>query len=139
MAKRLSVRKVKAQRSYTYEEAGDALSVTPQTVRAWRHGGLPVMDCQKPHLILGAELKAFIASKMVRNKVTLAPHEFHCMSCRAPREAYGGMADYVAKTPTRGVLNTLCAACEGPCVKFASKAQLPSFSAKLIIAMSNSE
>lgn len=139
MAKRLSARRIKAQRTYTYEEAGDALGVTMQTVRAWRRDGLAVMDGQKPHLILGAVLKAFIANRAKKSKAILAPHEFHCMSCRAPREAYGGMADYVAITPTRGVLSTLCGVCEGQCVKFASNAQLPAFAEKLTIAISNRE
>lgn len=139
MAKRLSARRIKAQRSYTYEEASDALGVTMQTVRAWRRDGLEVMDGQKPHLILGAVLKTFIVARGMKSKTTLAPHEFYCPSCKTRRDAYGGMADYMAATPTRGSLRTLCAVCERPCVKFASKAQLAAFAEGLTIATSNSE
>lgn len=60
MAKRVSAQRVKIHRQYTYEAAADVLGVTPQTVRAWRSAGLVVLDSQKPHLILGHDLKSFL-------------------------------------------------------------------------------
>ncbi|MGB0508128.1 MAG: hypothetical protein ACPGGK_18230 [Pikeienuella sp.] len=139
MARRVSECKIKSQRTYTYEEAAEALGVTCQTVRAWRRKGLEVLDGQKPHLILGASLKAFIVETLRKPKRTLAPDQFLCMSCGAPRDAYGGMADYIATGPVKGRLETLCAVCECRCVKIFSKPALPQLAAKLTVAIRSGE
>lgn len=120
MAKRVSARCVKIHRQYTYDAAADVLGVTVQTVRGWRALGLVVLDSRKPHLILGHELKRFLESRMSKARRKLAPNEFYCMSCRAPRGPYGGMAGYVPSNAVRGRLVALCAACETPCNKFVS-------------------
>jgi len=120
MAKRVSARNIKANWQYTYDAAADALNVTPQTVRLWRKEGLPVLDSQKPHLILGFALKDFLNSRVQKKARHLAPDEFLCMACDAPRRAYGGMADYVPFNDARGRLVALCEVCETPCGKFAT-------------------
>ncbi|WP_417605572.1 DNA-binding protein [Primorskyibacter flagellatus] len=120
MAKRVSARRVKIHRQYTYDSAADAVGVTPHTVRAWRPAGLAVLDSQKPHLILGRELKRFLESRLPKTSRKLAPDEFYCMSCRAPRAPYGDMADYEPFNPARGRLMALCGVCETPCNKFVS-------------------
>ncbi len=120
MAKRLSPRKIKTHNQYTYEQAADALGVSVQTVRLWRLAGLPVLDSQKPHLILGFALKDFLNKRATKPERRLARDQFLCMACNAPRRAYGGMADYLPYTPTLGRLEALCEACHGLCGKFAS-------------------
>jgi len=135
MAKRVSARRVKFHRQYTYDDAADTLGVTPHTVRAWRAVGLAVLDSQKPHLILGGELKRFIENRMAKPSRKLAPDEFYCMSCRAPRAPYGAMADYVPFNPTRGRLVALCGVCEASCNKFVSRKMCGDLAQTLTIAI----
>lgn len=137
MAKRVSARRVKIHRQYTYELAADAVGVTAQTVRSWPQDGLPVLDSQKPHLILGFDLKKFLTDRAQKASRTLAPDEFLCMSCNAPRRAYGGMADYVPFTPVRGRLEALCEACQTPCGKFATPRICDELAATLSIVTRN--
>lgn len=120
MPKRVSSRKIKTHNQYTYENASDVLGVSVQTVRSWRQSGLDVLDSQKPHLILGFALKDFLNKRANKPERRLARDQFLCMTCNAPRRAYGGMADYLPYTGTRGRLEALCEVCEGPCGKFAS-------------------
>jgi len=120
MAKRVSPRKIRIHNQYTYEQAADALEVSVQTVRMWRRSGLLVLDSQKPHLILGFALKDFLNERWGKPKRRLAPDQFLCMTCKAPRRAYGGMADYLPYTSMRGRLEALCEECQGVCGKFAS-------------------
>ena len=120
MAKRVSARKVKTHNQYTYEQAADVVGVSVQTVRSWRKFGLVVLDCQKPHLILGFVLKDFLNKRANKPERRLARDQFLCMTCNAPRRAYGGMADYLPYTDTRGRLEALCEICEGLCGKFSS-------------------
>ncbi|SOE17165.1 hypothetical protein SAMN05877838_2056 [Hoeflea halophila] len=127
MVKRASSRKVKIHSQYTYEQAAHLLGVSVQTIRLWRQSGLVVLDSQKPHLILGFALKDFLNNRSKKSKRHLARDQFLCMACNAPRSAYGGMADYLPYTATRGRLEALCEVCQGACGKFAS----PSLCAEL--------
>ncbi len=137
MGRRFSSRRVKTHRQYTYEEAGYAVGRSSQTVRGWRKEGLVVLDSQTPHLIVGAELKAFLDKRNNEAVLTLALDQFRCMRCGGATRAYGGMADYEAYTPARGVLKALCEVCEGACCKFVSKSQLDDLAGILNIALPN--
>ena len=138
MAKRVTSRRIKTHRQYTYDQAATALGVSLQTVRGWRGAGLPVLTAKIPHLIIGAELKAFLDRRSTKSKLTLSLDQFRCMRCGGPVAAYGGMVDYTPLTPTRGVLSTLCAGCEGACTKFASRAQVNDLSHILSVTICNS-
>ncbi len=137
MAKRVSARKIKTHNQYTYEQAADVLGVTVQTVRLWRQTGLDVLDSQKPHLILGFVLKDFLNKRANKPERRLARDQFLCMTCNAPRQAYGGMADYLPYTDTRGRLEALCEICEGLCGKFASPGICAELAPVLTIAIRN--
>ena len=120
MAKRVSARRIKIHSQYSYEQAADVLGVSVQTLRSWRYDGLPVLDSQKPHLILGFALKDFLTKRASKPERRLAADQFLCMACHAPTRAYGGMADYQPYTVNRGRLEALCEVCGGLCGKFAS-------------------
>ena len=137
MAKRVSPRKIKIHNQYTYEQAADALGVSVQTVRLWRKSGLPVLVSQKPHLILGFALKDFLNKRSNKTARRLARDQFLCMACNAARRAYGAMADYLPYTTTRGRLEALCEACQGPCGKFASPSLCAELAPILTIATRN--
>jgi hypothetical protein len=129
MAKRVSTRRIKKHRLYTYEAAGQATGVTAATARSWRASGLVVIDDQRPHLILGESLIEFHDKGRRKRAAPLAPDQFYCLSCRAPRRPLGLMADYVPMTPARGRLEALCEVCERRCQRFACAASLPALSA----------
>ena len=137
MAKRVSARKVKTHNQYTYEQAAHVLGVSVQTVRLWRRSGLPVLDSQKPHLILGFALKDFIGSRQNKPERRLARDQFLCMTCNAPTRAYGGMADYLPYTATRGRIEALCEVCHRSCGKFAGPRLCADLAHVLTIATRN--
>lgn len=120
MAKRISAHRVKTHRQYTYESAADLLGVRIQTVRNWRQEGLVVLDSRKPHLILGHDLKDFLQKRKSKRPGKLAPDQFLCMTCSAPRSACGAMADYEPFDEKRGRLIALCADCQKVCGKYVS-------------------
>ncbi len=135
MGKKVSAHRVKIHRQYTYEQASDELGVSIQTVRGWRKAGLHVLTGQKPHLILGMELKTFLKQRGQKAVRKLALDEFLCMACKGPRTAYGGMADYVAVNAQRGRLEALCGDCETPCGKFANPTTCAQLAGILTIAI----
>lgn len=125
MSKRLpNPRRVKIHHSYTVEEVSRLFGLHRNTVRQWIKAGLPVCDDQRPLLILGSDLRAFLTRKRTVNKRPCKPGEIYCMRCRAARTPALGMADYVPLTTTSGNLVGLCSACEALMFRRVSLAKL---------------
>jgi hypothetical protein len=118
---------VRAARSYTFEEAATALGVSFSTIRSWVKKGLPIMNAQRPFLILGDDLKAFRQAQMKRRKVPLQPTELYCLSCRAPRMPWGMLVDWTPQTASTARLTGLCDVCGGTCNRMISRAKIDSF------------
>lgn len=128
MTIRLNPNRAKIHRSYTVEEVAILFGVHKNTVRNWIKKGLPVLDDQKPCLILGCELKAFLKTSRQKNKKKCKPDEMYCMSCKLPRKAAANMVDYDPFSSTTGRLIGLCSVCGNIINKFASFESLPEFS-----------
>jgi hypothetical protein len=116
MAKRGSVRRIKANRHYTYRDAADALGFKPQTIRAWCKAGLQVMTDTRPHLILGANLIAFQKARQ-KPSAKMAPDQLRCFKC-GPTRALDRIVFYTPYTPHRGQLEAICEVCGGACFRF---------------------
>lgn len=106
-------RLAKVHRSYVVGEVATLYGVHPHTVRQWVKQGLPICDGQRPLLILGRDLAAFLTRKRTANKRPCKPGEVYCVRCRVPRVPALGMADYRPLTATSGNLVGLCPGCEG--------------------------
>ncbi len=125
MALRLpNPRRAKIHRNYTVKEIARLFGVHRNTVRQWVKEGLPGCDDQRPILILGRDLAAFLTRKRVRNKQPCKPGEVYCVRCRAPQSPALGMADYEPLTATGGNLIGLCPQCGGTIYRRVSLARL---------------
>lgn len=109
---RLNPRLAKLHYSYTVEEVGRLFSVHRNSVRQWlKTGGLAAIDSQRPTLIKGATLRAFIESRRASAKRPCPPGTLYCLKCRAPRGPALGMADFMAQETGAGDLRALCETC----------------------------
>jgi excisionase family DNA binding protein len=111
MARRHNGRRVKIHRTYTITEAAAALGAHKHTVSRWIAAGLPTTDDLRPCLIHGADLRTFLKAREPA-KQTCRAGEFYCLRCRAPRRPAADMADYIPKSPSRGILRGICPICE---------------------------
>jgi hypothetical protein len=102
--------RVKIHRNYTVDEASRALGVAKITLRRWIKEGLPALTDQKPMLILGSDMVAFLTKRKAPSQ-TCQPFECYCVKCRAPKRPAGDMAEYIALTPTLGNLRAICPTC----------------------------
>ena len=127
-------RRIKVHRSYTVDEAARTLVVCKETVRRWRKAGLPFLDDLKPAIVMGQELKAF-GNARGKPKQKCQAHECYCFHCRAPREAAGGMADFVPMNATNGNLRAICTVCHSNMCKRVSKASLAALAALLDVTI----
>ena len=136
MANKPNWRAIKIHRSYTVDEASRALGVCKPTVRRWLKGGkLPVIDSQRPALILGSELIAFLKARR-KPKQRLRIDQCLCFSCKAPRSAAGRMAELVRASISTFNVCMLCEACERPIYRRYSARQIATLGEKLSLSAS---
>lgn len=98
-------------RPYSVEEAAHALGVHKNSVRNWIKGGLPVVDCSRPVLILGHVLRTYLEGKRKAAKRPCPPGTIYCFKCRQPREPAMGMVEFTPRNAATGNLSALCATC----------------------------
>lgn len=123
LAKRPGRRGIKRHRNYTVDEAANAIRVAKGTVLRWIKAGLPALQDRRPFLILGADLIDFLDGKTAVKR-TCQIQECFCFTCRAPREAAGGMADVHLHPGTGGNMRALCSECLGVMHKRLSAPQI---------------
>ena len=101
--------------------------------------GLPMIGEIRPSLILGSELRDYLARKRTKNKRPCKRGEIYCLRCRAPKAPALGMVDYEPITTTRGNLIGVCPACEGLIYRGTSRAELGAFKGHLSITFTKGE
>ena len=139
MGKRANPRLIKANLTYTIEEAAIALNVSVQTVRSWGKKGLKIMKSMRPYLISGSVLREFLEQYQQKSKQPLKDDELYCMNCRRPTTPYADLADYEPKTETNGTLIGLCGTCGNLCHRFANPTQVEKSKAYLEITIRGGE
>lgn len=136
MPKKPCHHRVKTHAIYTVAEAASACDVCRQTVIRWiNHHGLAAERGQKPWLIPGVDLKAFLEERRRRAKVRLKPGEIYCLPCRGPIRPALGIADYVPDGPTTGVLVGVCPTCDRLVHRFVAASDLSIASGDLDVAI----
>ena len=110
---------------FTTYEAAEALGVHRNTVRNWLKEGLASINDKRPTLILGADIKAFLASRRKARRRPCQPGQIFCIKCRFPKNPALGMADYLPTTSTLGTLIGLCPDCGTIIRRWTSLARLP--------------
>lgn len=134
MARRKSWRVIKCLRSYTVDEASRALQVCKGTVRRWLKAGLPALTDQRPLLIMGDDLIAYL-KQSAKPPQKCAPHECYCFKCKAPRGPAFDALEYQPISPTNGQLRALCEVCSTVMNKAASLGSLERIGPEFSIAM----
>ena len=104
-------RLVKIHRTYSVEEMASLFGIHKNTVRHWLGNGLATIDRQRPLLVHGRHLIAFLKANRARNKVTTPAGHIYCLRCRAPRRPWGGEVTYRPLTTDLGDLAGFCPAC----------------------------
>lgn len=127
MARRPSHRAVRIARSYTFEEAANALGVSQGAIRSWVKKGLPIMKAQRPYLILGEALKDFRQAETVKRKSALQANQLYCLGCKTPQTPMGMLVDCIPQTATTARLMGLCESCGGTCNRMISRAKIDQF------------
>lgn len=124
MPKQPRLNRIKSLHPYTIVEAAEVSGVTPRTIRNWAANGLRLMQDDRPALVRGDDLIAFIKGQRKQRKQRLALDQFFCLRCREARLAAGGFAECEVMG-NRLVLIGMCAVCETLLRKPVAHADLP--------------
>ena len=117
------------------EGVADLFGIHKNTVREWVRRGLPVMNEQRPALILGQDLRIFLQDRRTKNKRPCQPGQMYCVRCRASKFPDGNMADYLPTTEKLGTLQGFCPDCGCMMNRRASLAKLEQVRGKLDVAI----
>lgn len=128
---RYPLHRIKLTMTYDAAEIAKLLGVHRNTVRNWIKLGLPKLDDQRPVLIHGRALKAFLSARQERSRAPCAVGEFYCFRCRAPRPPWGGIADVIPHSSKTVQLKSICAVCETPIHRIVKLADLGAHAAVL--------
>lgn len=134
-SRRYNPRLGKIHINYSVEEVANLYGIHRHTVRNWIKTGLPALKEQRPLLILGADLFAFLQARRIKNKSTCQPGEIYCVRCRAPKRPAGAMADYQPTTEKLGVLVGICPDCNSLMYRRASRAKLDQIQGNLEVTI----
>ena len=115
-----NVGQIKATWPYTVQEIAVLFGIHKNAVLRWIKEGLQVNKDQRPFLIRGEELTRFLKARQMGKRCKCKATEFYCFKCRAPREAYLGIADIAIESPARLRLKSLSATCSTPINKVQS-------------------
>jgi hypothetical protein len=124
LRRRYPTHRIKQLVTYDVHEIAKLFGIHRGTVRQWFKGGLKPIDEGRPIIVHGADLKAFIAQRQKARRRKCALDEFYCFKCRAPRKAWGGIADADAYTDKIVTLTGLCCVCGTSMNKTARQADL---------------
>lgn len=134
MARRANARAIRKHRTYTVDEAARALKVHKGTVRRWIKNGLPALTDQRPALILGSELIAFLSTRKPEPQ-RCQLHQGFCFSCRAPRDPAFSEVEVRPKTKTTAMMRALCERCATTMHKRISMARLTELRSKVAVSI----
>ncbi len=131
-------RLAKLHRDYTESEIARLFKVHRNTVRGWRKRGLPAIDDQRPAMIQGKAVRAFLEGERARSKRPSPPGTIFCCKCRAPRPpAVDSVVFHVGASGT-GNVRGLCAECGTRMFQRARQsalaAKLPGFEVQVVEA-----
>lgn len=116
---------IREKHCYTIEEVAALLGAHKNTIRQWVKQGLACIDDARPHLIHGADLKAFIVKKQRQAKKPCGIGEIFCFRCRASRKPCEEMVDVTFLNQKAVQLTGICSVCAGKLNRRSSLAKLP--------------
>jgi hypothetical protein len=109
-----NTRLIKCARSYTVQEISELFGTHKNTVRNWIKEGLPTIDGQKPFLVHGSDLIAFLNERQAKRKHKCKADEFFCFKCRIQRKAKSGSVTFITRNKTKLNIRAQCAVCATP-------------------------
>ena len=122
-----NTRLIKQSYSYRYYEIADLFRIHPNAIARWVKEGLRQIDDQKPYMIYGGDLTAYLDSRQKRRKRPCRSGEIFCCKCQAPQPLWQRAVDITVRNEKTVYLSGLCAVCNTVLKQIGSVAKLPAY------------
>lgn len=136
---RVQARRVKVNRTYTFQQLADVLGLTVGTIRRWCKLGLPHLADARPFLIVGRDFHEFYAENLAKKKTRLAQFEVLCLTCKAARTPLPGLVDAEPMDASRDRIMAICPVCSGLTRRIICRSELRKWGVKYGFAPSTRE
>lgn len=114
MTKNFRTREIKASRTYTYAEASPVIGACEAAIRRWvKKDGLTLLATKPQHLILGADLRAFLVNKKAKRRVKVPAGHVYCLKCKQAALPVPGTAELKDLASGAKLLCAVCSHCGG--------------------------
>ncbi len=117
-------RRIRPSKTYSLPEIAVALDRNIATVRRWVRDGLPTLDRQRPLLVLGSELKAWLKAKWSARKQACQSGEIFCFKCRKPRKPRPGSVCIIPNNEKTVSIKAECDVCGTRMTQVGSRARV---------------
>ncbi len=128
MSKKFRRTLIKKHLTYTVTEAAEALGASKATIRNWTKRGLSIQTDQRPHLILGQDLRDFIQKNAEEKRYKLGSAELNCFKCNAGRTPYDNCVILLPQSLKTSRLQGVCSDCGGKVSRVISNSFISGFS-----------
>jgi hypothetical protein len=120
-------RLVKIHGNYSVEDIARLFGKHKNTVRTWLKDGLEPIDKNRPILVHGQVLAAFLKARRVAGKRPCPPRHIYCLKCREPKPPAEGVVIIQAVSDKVSNVSALCPTCGGMMYRRASNHRLREF------------
>ena len=120
--RKIDLRRIRGRVCYSVSGAATLLAVAEGTIRAWLRAALPALDRNRPTLILGADLKAWLQERQISRRHKCGPDELFCLRCRRPRTLRPNSTELIEKNPKKLMIRGKCSTCGTVMHKVTSRA-----------------
>ena len=127
------LRRIKRDMSYSPLEISDVLGVHKNTIHHWLKEGLPKLDNQKPYLIHGHELYAFLQQRKQIKRKKCQANEIYCVKCKLPREVWENVVDLIIYNDKQLMIQGLCAICANKVNKLGTTKQINNYKKQFVV------
>jgi len=118
--RRHNLRRIKRESAYSIQEIAELLGVHKNAASRWIKAGLRTIDRQRPLLIHGSDLIAFLSHRQAQRSIKCKLEEFYCFRCRLPRLPRNGAVEITQRNEKILNLRAKCSVCDTPLCKAGS-------------------
>lgn len=119
-----NIRLIKRNHTYRYHDIADLFGVHPNVIPRWVSDGLKRIDYQRPYLVHGSDLVAYLEGRQKSRKRKCAADEAFCCRCRQPRPMWELVVDIMIKNRKTLIICGLCSVCEAPIKRLGSVSKM---------------
>jgi hypothetical protein len=105
------LRRIRPTATYSVEEIAEITGKCVGTVLRWIGAGLPIIEDQRPYLVEGSALLAWLRERRKSRQRKCGSDELYCFRCREPRRPVPVSVTFAQTDAERVTIRAKCGTC----------------------------